>query len=1796
MPESPLDVQIRTLRQIAQASPAARDEATRLADSLEAETIGNRREAAHGAFQAISPRYVGQQPAPAGRTAAVSGLNEQLGAAYSVPDAQLDRLRMAQAEGRSAGAEQGPVGGALSGLEATGTRLLGGIMQRSKDSGTTWYDPYLEALPEAQANVEQRVAAAPVSATVGQAAPYLGAAMLGGPGVALLTGTEAVSSYGEGRQMGLDPNEASKRAAGQALLTAGGMRLTPFSRAAAASNAANAGRRLLAREALEVGAGTLDALPQSAVMDVGGGAADVMQARNLGLAGGELERSGKERMATLPTAPELLLADLSAELLMSPLRVRGHRVATRHEQAQIAHERGSLLDAQRLIDSQRIADNQADLERMAGDDAAQSSLLRMTPAEAPPMPLPGGQVEAPLPVAPSRVEQRASTRQQMGMPDLDAGLAPLLRLNPELGEPLTPIDRRIVQAGQADVDAAIQQRVGQPDWTPREWASVQGTRGRRKQLEEAAADLPPGVETPRLPPVQQMPESAASVRSVRIDSSDEARYQNAVEKVAQSKKIKQLRTKAAAAAKKLKLDESGRRRLELDAAAVWRARRDAEQARPAPIPAETTPSPTPVNVPAVEAVKPIPVTPEVIRESNRPVPREVAPPPMAESRVSPPAPQPTDAPAKPVEPTPVAPSEQRFGKLSDDLHQRLVTDAATVKGVRVERDAEKGTHLRFEGTEATVPVVLDTRPVGERDARSWLESAVASGRQESVADVATLVAEAARKLDLPPPTWTAKAGKLTPETLRDNWNRLLKQKDGDRIARQAMEDMPVAAVVLPSGAVAGAEHVIGLTKHYQGTSLREETWHIGWQVLPDALKHEVIRRLPEQQRSAAQRSPRAATEAATYLLDRLWKDHVARGAKPRSWFGRIVAAMRERLGKLLPFMAPKTDRVRELAQEFGEGKVFKRLDAPKETAGTPEAESLHRDARRAMAAQTDEGRNVWKEVDDQAEAIIRDGDALNRMIAKFDNPAGLRDATQAELRALNILAEEAGNRGMLAAAGAMRDPTSKQRKLDDELLDMAAWEVLRLQANRDAGQRLNLLRNDANAPPLAKILAPFTEMSGSWKQKAARARTRAAKRQVAKDWQAWRDRILTKLKARGFDLSDPATLADINGMEADSLANMRFEIAQEIKRSRTVQERIDDFSMGRLASELTMRNLMTIKSWIPQIPTAVYYGLRGQVRAGVEQFGKTVDGLDPELLAGFGGRAEASKHFGQALLNGIRFGFESVLTGDSIAKGRLTGKVGYGEDVRGGEVVGGQEYVSVLQDLGDISKVPGLGAALRIGTGPGLEAIRFIDDVTWTTTFEMTRRTLAAARAKIQGGDLMDYVQDQAIVEDATNHADRVTQRSRPDPKTAAGVVFRSIEGLRSPTFGGALTKRYIGPGRFVLYNPLMHIMPVFRTVAMLTIEAGRVLSAPVRGGQAAFGSRRMLQNPEAMRSHALEDGVTVAQLRRKLTDEYLEQMTDFVVGSLGYALAGVLGQSLLPAPRGEQEDYAEERGKELLTPTGETPIGNLQRMSPVYETAMGAAAIREAVKAIADKPSWDVGKQEVFKMFTGIGRAVLEKPLLSSTKALVDTPHDPVTGEAQSVPDYLERQATQQIFGFGKPYRDLQRSFDTTQSRTADPSQVMGVTEKRVQSYGLTGETRSAPGFIERGLFGNTPRAAGNERRVLELVNQLNTALDEKTAKEAPPGTRPKGGAGGWWPGALNKDMPSDEDRRFVERMTVPQQEELNRIAGERWWKMLGPQLSRIEKIGTTDPKAALTIMQRTRSAAARAARYEVARSVTTK
>jgi hypothetical protein len=262
----------------------------------------------------------------------------------------------------------------------------------------------------------------------------------------------------------------------------------------------------------------------------------------------------------------------------------------------------------------------------------------------------------------------------------------------------------------------------------------------------------------------------------------------------------------------------------------------------------------------------------------------------------------------------------------------------------------------------------------------------------------------------------------------------------------------------------------------------------------------------------------------------------------------------------------------------------------------------------------------------------------------------------------------------------------------------------------------------------------------------------------------------------------------------------------------------------------------------------------------------------------------------------------------------------------------------------------------------------------------------------------------------------------------------------------------------------------------------------------------------------------------------------------------------------------------------------------------MGAAATREALKKILAEPSWRTSKEAAVEAMTATGRAILEKPLLSGAKALVSTPRNPVTGEKRSLLDYFAEQARRQLLGFGSPYRHLAQASETRQTRSADPAKVTGLTEERVTSYGLTGETRSAPGgpagIVKRGLFGNVPKAEGNERRVLELIEKLNTQLDEKLAREAPAGTRPKPGTGGWWPDALGKDLPSEEDRRFVERMSVKQQEELNRITGERWWKMLSPQLDRIEKMGADNPKAALTMMQRMRSAAARAARYEVERA----
>jgi len=1884
MPESPLDVQIRTLRQIAQASPAARVEATRLADALEAETIGNRRAAAQDAFQAIAPRYVGQQQAPAARTAAVAGLQEQLGAAFSVPTMQADRLRFAEAEGRAEGVEQGPVGGALAGLESGGTRLLGGIMQRSKDAGTTWYDPYLDVLPEAQAHVEQRVAASPVFATVGQAAPYLGAALAGAPGIALLTASEGVSSYGEGRQMGLDPDEASKRAAGQALLTAGGMLATPFSRAAAASNAAALGRGLLGREALEIGAGTLDALPQSLVMDVGGGAADVLQARSLGLAGGELEQAGKTRMATLPTAPELLLADVGMEALLSPFRVHGHRVATRQEQVRVASEQGALRDAATFIQGQRIADNQADLERqlIRGDRPPPEQILGGSMLEEGP-PLPPGIVEGGMELTRPQVE--GGVPSALARPVRPLEQAPARPDLPEIGQRMATqeasrlgveerqrqeLARLEDEARQLEADLLGRNRVSDVAYFEQQIAAAE------KAAEEAALRQRPQERTAAL---RQRMEAQRELAAVRKEA--EA-YQTRVRaNQERQKRLRELQAKA------LPTYEQTRQ-----PGFMTEAARAAEPPRPAPIAPEAAPTPrageTPAlppleapRAPAVEAPAPpvaesrrgapsfldraraeAPKTPveqrhpdSLVATSGRPHPvgkgrpREDAmaqeaaknadesfrilddigravpdmdvvasgtqeelfgarnphdtPPAAPRSRSLPPAPAAglpvgtgaADGPAGPGRPG-AAPriDPRRLGKLPDAVHQRLVDDAAGVRGVHVERDAEGHTFLRFDGTDTRVRIVYDTRPATERDARSWLESAIASGRQEDVGLVAAAVASAARKLNLPPPGWSLNPAKLTAETLRDNWNRALKGKDTERVVRQAMEDSPVMAVALRPGDLAGYEHAIGLTPAYEGRQIQEETWHLGWRVLPDTLKQEVIDRLPVHQREAARRSSTAATEAATALLARLWREHAARGAKPRSWFGRVIAAMRTALQKLAPFLAPKPDRVRELAREFGEGRVFRRLDEA-EGGGEAEAQSVQLSARRKMAAETDEGRNTWEEVSAQAEAIIRDGPRLNAMIEKLDKPVGQRDLTQAEARALTMLAEEASLRMLGRAANAMRDPNSTLAGLSQDVLDQAAWATLALQANRDAGQRLRNLANDPYAPNLSKVMAPFTEMSGGWKQRALKARTKAAKAQVTKEWEAWKDKILTKLAARGFDLRDPAMARDIDGMEADSVANLRFEIAQEIKRSRGWKERWADYSTGRLASELTMRNLLTLGSPIPQIPTSAYFGLRGQMRAAVESLSGAVDGLDPELLAGFGGRAQAAQHIGQSVIQGIRFGIESVLTGDSIAKGRLTGRTDYGADTDSGEVMAGMEYVSVLQDVGDqlkdLTKVPGIGAALRVGMGPGLEAVRFIDDVTWTTTFEMTRRTLAAAKAKAQGGELLDYIQDQTIVDDAARHADRVTQRSRPDEKTIGGKVFKLVEGLRSPTLGGVLSK---GAWRF-LYWPPMHLMPIFRTVALLTGEAGRVLGAPVRGAQ-GLKTLRLLRNADELQAQALEEGIAPAQLRRRLTDRYLDQMTDFVVGTLAYTLAATLGQSLLPAPEGEQTDPAEARAKELLRPTGDTPVGGLQRLSPVYETAMGAAATREALKKILAEPSWRTSKEAAVEAMTATGRAILEKPLLSGAKALISTPRDPVTGEKQSLPDYFAEQARRQLLGFGSPYRHLARASETRQTRSADPAKVTGLTEERVTSYGLTGETRSAPGgpagIVKRGLFGNVPKAEGNERRVLEMIEKLNTQLDEKLAREAPVGTRPKPGEGGWWPDTLYKDLPSEEDRRFVKRMSVKQQEELNRLAGERWWKMLSPQLDRIEKMGADNPKAALTIMQRMRSAAARAARYEVERA----
>jgi site-specific DNA-adenine methylase len=1139
--------------------------------------------------------------------------------------------------------------------------------------------------------------------------------------------------------------------------------------------------------------------------------------------------------------------------------------------------------------------------------------------------------------------------------------------------------------------------------------------------------------------------------------------------------------------------------------------------------------------------------------------------------VPPPAPVEGQAPAEPGAPAPVVhgvrPVEAPAGAapvrggrvLPESTRKLLDADAATVKGVTVEHTPE-GTVLRLAGVDAPVPVVPDPRPAGQRSKTAWLASAL-SGSGVKPADVARALASIIRGRGEAPPKWLEKPT-LTRQELVDGWNKLRLSKVGGAQIEALMDKSPVLAAVI-DGEPYGAEKAIALTPNYTGKSIREETWHLGWAVLPDALKREVLGRLPPSKREAAlaeldlpaEKRGNVGLEEGTALLGRLWDSTFQRGQKPQGWFGRILSAIRTKVAKVLPFLRPHIDPVQEVAKEFGTGEVFKRLNAAGEKA-PEEAGSVQLNARREAAAATDEGRTTWEKQNQEAQDILQDGEKLNEAIRKSEAKG---DLSNAEAKAINLAAEE-------SAAHAL-GLLGRERSLEPALRDYAAWAALRVQVNRDAGQRLNALRDDRNEPALARVMSPLFKMSGKWAQEAQSAATPAEREAVVQRWNARNARILDSLAARGIDLRGLFQSRAFDGMEADAVNLLRYELDSEIQNTRTAKERWADAYLlpGRVVSDLVMRNLLGLQSAAPQALSSAYFVSRSGVRGAIESLSHHIDGLDPEVLAGLGGRAGAAKHFVQATLTGVKMGLESVYTGNSVAKPKLLGRES------SDEMVGNQEYRSFLQDIGETIKMPLLGTGLRVGVGPGLEAVRFVDEMTWATTFDMARRTSAAGRSKADGRPLEDAMQDQDIMEEAASVADRVTQRTRPDEKTAFGKLFRAVEVLRSPTLGGAAP-----------YNPLFHFMPIFRSVALLTGEAGKLIAAPVRGMQAGV-NLRTLRSPEALSKYAAEQGIGEGEARRALTQRVMDQMTDATIGMVGYGLvAALLDQDLLPAPRGGTESPAETNVRDQARAPGRLAGIPLQRLSPVYEVSQAFASAREFLK----------GRESGAEAVTGLGRALLERPLLGGVKGVFGNQTNPATGEKMSALDYGWSQVKRQIGGVGGAYASAARAYESEQKAAGDPDQLISVGGERVTRYGLTGEPRSTPtGILTRGLLGNLATAGANEKRVAELLVKLNDTNLAELNKDRPAGSRIKAGEAGFWPGRLNSDLPDPEDRRFVERMTPAQQSRLAELTGRAWWKQIGPQLSRIEAMAARDPKRALDLLKQTRQSAAQAARATVLR-----
>jgi hypothetical protein len=535
----------------------------------------------------------------------------------------------------------------------------------------------------------------------------------------------------------------------------------------------------------------------------------------------------------------------------------------------------------------------------------------------------------------------------------------------------------------------------------------------------------------------------------------------------------------------------------------------------------------------------------------------------------------------------------------------------------------------------------------------------------------------------------------------------------------------------------------------------------------------------------------------------------------------------------------------------------------------------------------------------------------------------------------------------------------------------------------------------------------------------------------------------------------------------------------------------------------------------------------------------------------------------------MKMGMEAVQTGNSVAKPKLSGR----ETGDEGEVAGNSEYRSFLQDIGESAKMPWLGTTLRVGVGPGLEAVRFVDEMTWATTFDMARRTIAAGRVKSSGRSLEEVMQDPDVTVDAAVHADRVTQRTRPDEKTAFGKAFRAVEVLRSPTLGGS-----------VPYNPLFHFMPIYRSVALLTAEAGKMILAPARGAQAVM-SLRALRSPEKLQAYADAMNISPEAAKRQLSQRFFDQLTDAAMGAVGYAAAAALGSGLLPAPRGGTESASETKVRDLANPQGAVAGVNTTRMSPVYETLQAAATAR-------DLASGKLGAEEGI---VGLGRALLDKPLLGGIKGLLGKQTNPKTGEPMSTPDYMLQQMRRQALAIGSPWASTARAGETEQHRVGDSDALTPVGDQRVKAYGLTGEGRPTPaGILTRGLVGTGARAGANEKQLAALLVRLNDAQDAKVNEGRPAGSRAKS-PGAFWPSSLAKDLPTEEDRRFVERMTPEQQERMNELTGRAWWAMLEPRMQALEKLGETNPGAALKRMSAMRSGAAARAKATILRERST-